>query len=107
MDSILNERKILIWGEAGARTITPIATSDNNTFLFSKKAFHPIHYKDKDKFFRTDLFPEDFIDASTICFALFNDLFPEDFKKKSREDILKEDTLISKIFRLAIGEQNK
>lgn len=107
LDSILDNTKLLQWGDAGARTITPIALMDDNTYLFEKKSFHPIHYQEKDKFFMNNLNIEYFMDESTMCFALFNDLFPEGFKLLSRERILSDHILISDIFNYALYDRKK
>jgi hypothetical protein len=101
--AILAERTGFAWGEAGARTITPIVDSALDIcYLYPERRVHPIVAEEKELFLAPASEFAKYMDADPLTFMLFHRLFEfEELVNADEEHLTAGDTVLSEAFRVA------
>jgi hypothetical protein len=74
-------------------------------YHYDFKRFAPIRWDDWEKFFSEDIEPREVVDDETIAVMLYNKFMFEPLRKASREEVLASDTLLGKLFRLSLQDE--
>ena len=89
------------WAELGYDILWPLFEG-YDYYHFDFRRFAPIRWDKWEDFLREDIEPGELIDAESVAVVLYNKFMFEPLKRKSREELLGSDTLLSKLFRLSL-----
>jgi len=102
MDNLLSLKNVFHWTELGYEILYPILNDllIDNIFKYyafdARKGFAPLEWCEFDKFFKID---EKLEIKNLKSIMLYNSKFPDWFKNMSQDEILRNDYLISKLFK--------
>lgn len=97
-DTLIDSKKTLSWGENGSRILTPLVRKYSN-ITQSLGLIGSIPFSHWQQYFTDTAYTHN---KSVWCYQLYNKVFPEWFKQKSTEDILKDNLVISQLFRISL-----
>ena len=105
-DKILDRTKVIqACSFFGSRLISDIMETATDYHILPNRVVCPINFKKRSMYFDGVLKVKDVIYPETVCFQLFNRGFPAEFIKMSRNKIMEQNWLISKLFRYALYDR--